>query len=357
MATVALLCAVALHAADSNARTVAGAAVAPAARLAYVTETMDFAATVWTAQASGAARRVLGPGDDPKISPDGSLVAASLFGGSGIFPERGPALALYPTGGGVARTYLSLASAIVSPLAWSEDSRYLAVFVGSTSEHDEAGLSSLDVLDTRTGALATIAHGQIYGASFAPDPSDRIVYSQSPSESLAATANLYVSGPDGSAVKRLTPNGRNLFPVWGPRYIAYDREHSRRHATRVRQIWLLSPGGGRVERLTHMRVPAQDLGLMPIGFSQDGRRLLAEFGGEDTREPWTVGVPSGRARRLRVRAPQAFAEGISSDGQTLLIDEVSVGQHASSGRVVRIPFAGGPAKVLIAHGAQSSWDG
>ena len=75
------------------------------------------------------------------------------------------------------------------------------------------------------------------------------------------------------------------------------------------------------------------------------------------REPWTVGVPSGRARRLRVRAPQAFAEGISSDGQTLLIDEVSVGQHASSGRVVRIPFAGGPAKVLIAHGAQSSWDG
>ncbi len=36
--------------------------------------------------------------------------------------------------------------------------------------------SGLGILDTTTGSLRTIASGIVYGASFAPDGSDRIVF-------------------------------------------------------------------------------------------------------------------------------------------------------------------------------------
>jgi hypothetical protein len=52
-----------------------------------------------------------------------------------------------------------------------------------------------------------------------------------------------------------------------------------------------------------------------------------------------------------------MAAGLSRDGRTVLIDEQALQGPASDGRVARIPFAGGHAKVLIAHGSQASWNG
>jgi hypothetical protein len=331
-----------------------GAAVA---RLTYLTETATSTPKVWIASLSGSERTLLGPGQQPLLAPNGQSVAAGLFGTVIGAQERGPSMAIYPATGGAPTTYLNLATATATPLAWSPDSRYLAVSLQSTSVNDSGKLSGLAVIDTTTGAVTTIAHGQIYGASFAQDGSDRIAYGRAPSQLLAAPTNVYVSAPDGTGLRALSSDGHSLNPVWGPRYIAYDRERLRSEAPEY-QIWLASPSGGHVRKLTHVRVGSLVDGLVALAFSAGGSRLLAEFEGQDTSGAYAVNVASGRAREVTVRGHAVQGAGISSDGSTLLIDENAFEQAPSNGRVATIPFAGGKrSKVLVAHASQGSWNG
>jgi hypothetical protein len=331
---------------------------AAVARLTYLTETATSTPKVWIASVSGSERKLLGPGQQPLLAPNGQSVAAGLFGTVVGAQEQGPSMVIYPATGGAPTTYLNLATATATPLAWSPDSRYLAVMRQSTGVTNIAAGSGLDVIDTQTGTVASIAEGQIYGASFAQDGSDRVVFGRSLSLSPSAAANLYVSNPDGSGLRRLTSDGRSLNPIWGPRYIAYDHERLRRNYAPRYDIWLRSPSSSAARRLTN--VPANKLvvGLVPIAFSASGSRLLAEFEGQDTSGAYAVNVVSGRAREVTVRGHAVQGAGISSDGSTLLIDENAFEQAPSNGRVATIPFAGGKrSKVLVAHASQGSWNG
>jgi len=142
-------------------------------------------------------------------------------------------------------------------------------------------------------------------------------------------------------MKLLTEDGRSLNPVWGSRYIAYDRERMR-HLSPEYQIWLASSSGARLRRVTHIAVDSLAQGLVPIAFSSDGSGLLAQFEGQDTSEAWAVNVASGRARRLAVRGEPVTGAGISSDGRTVLVDE-----NRSRGRLQaavwsRFPSPAGP---------------
>jgi hypothetical protein len=324
-------------------------------RLAYVTETARSLGQVWLASAGGAGAKLLGPGLQPLLSPNGQLVAASLFGAAAN-SEKGPAIGVYSALGTPVIDYLDLETATSTPLAWSPDSRYLAVARQSTAVTDIAAGSGLDVIDTQTGSVTSIAEGQIYGASFAQDGSDRLVFALSHSLSPSAPTNLYLSNPDGTGVQRFSSDGRSLNPVWGPRYIAYDRERPRRNDAPVFQIWLRAPTAASARKLTNVPVRSLVSGLVPLAFSADGSRLLAEFEGQDTSEAWTVSVPSARARRLAFGRRQLIGAGISRDGRTILIDQGSFEEPPSSGRVVAVPFAGGRPQVLVAHGAQASWN-
>ena len=127
--------------------------------------------------------------------------------------EHGPAIGIYPTSGAAVADYLSLEASTATPLAWSPDSRYLAVYAQSNETVGIAAASSLDVIDTQTGTVATIAHGAIYGASFAPDGSDRLVYALAHSLSPSAKTNLYVAEAAGAGVHPITGDGRSLLPV------------------------------------------------------------------------------------------------------------------------------------------------
>jgi hypothetical protein len=325
-------------------------------RLAYVTETARSPARVWIAAAGGEEAKLLGPGDEPLIAPDGLLVAASLFGtGAGV--ASGPALAVYAPFGGPARhDYLSLANVIATPLAWSADSRYLAISFQETSIGGH-GRSGLAVIDTDSDTLDKIAYGQIFGASFAPDAGDRIAYARAPSLSPGAPVNVFVSGPEGSGTRALTHDGRSLNPLWGPRYIAYDHEQLRAGEASEYQIWLASPARPALRRLTGVPVDPLASGLVPLAFSGDGTRLLAEFEGEDRSEAWTVRVAGARARRLIVRGHSVVGAGISRNGATVLVDEGSFEQPPSHGRIAGVAFSGGRSTVLVAHGAQASWNG
>lgn len=341
------------------AQAVSGSTVSSSAlpRLAYVTGTARSTPTVWVATADGGQPTRLGPGLDPLLAPNGEAVAAGLFGATPN-SEQGSALGIYSTARPAKPTgeYLSLSTVTATPLAWSPDSRYLAVDEQSTAVTNSAAGSGLVVIDTSTGTMTTIARGQIYGASFAPDGSDRLVFARSPSLVLTAPTNLYTSGPDGSGVRPITHNGRSLNPVWGPRYIAYDRERPRKNDASVFQIWLASPSGGASRRLTGISVRALVEGLVPLEFSADGSRLLTQFEGQDTSEAWTVLVSSGRVHRLSVRGQPVMAAGISGDGRTVLIDEKGFEGPPSGGRVSSIPFVGGRPRVLVAHGSQASWN-
>jgi Tol biopolymer transport system component len=324
-------------------------------RLAYLTETASGAPKVWIAAADGSGAKLLGPGQQPLLAPNGQAVAVALFGTANGPQEHGPAIGIYPSSGAAIADYLSLEAATATPLAWSPDSRYLAVYAQSNGTAGIAAASSLDVIDTQTGTVATIAHGAIYGASFARDGSDRLVYALAHSLSPSAKTNLYVAEAGGAGVHPITSDGHSLLPVWGPAYIAYDRERARRLSPEY-QIWLGTLTNPRVRKLTDVRVGSLLQGLVPLAFSADGARLLAEFEGEDTSEAYAVDVATGRARGVRVDRQEVQAGGISSDGSTLLLDTDSFEQAPSRGRIVTQPWGGGSPTVLVAHGGQASWN-
>jgi Tol biopolymer transport system component len=324
-------------------------------RLAYVTETTAGTSKVWIAAPNGGGRKLLGSGQQPLVAPSGEAVAVSLFGVAAGEEEHGPAIGIYPAAGGPIASYLSLETATVTPLAWSPDSRYLAVYRQSNQVVDIAANSGLDVIDTQTGTVHAIATGTIYGASFARDGSDRLVFALAHSLSLSAPTNLYESEADGAGLRRITSDGRSLNPVWGQAYIAYDRERMR-HLSPEYQIWLAAPTGAPIRKVTHIAVNALAAGLVPLEFSADGLRLLAEFEGEDTSNAYAVNVSTGRARSVTVHGRSVQGAGISSDGSTLLVDENSFEQPPTQGRVSSIPFVGDHPTVLVAHGSQGSWN-
>jgi len=329
----------------------------PPTRIAYLTGSANDPVTqVWLANASGGEKKLLGPGEDPLLAPDGQSVAVALASVSAN-PEKGPGIGIYSALGTPVADYLDLENATYTPLAWSPDSRYLAVARQSTVIPFLASGSGLLVIDTQTGTVTSIAEGVINGASFAQDGSDRVVFAYSHSLSVSAPTNVFISAPHGGGLTRLTHDGHSLNPLWGPRFIAYDRERLRRNDAPVFQIWLQAPTSTQARRLTNLKVGPLVSGLDPLAFSASGSRLLAEFGGEDTSEAWVVSVPSGHARRVLVRGRSVEAGGISRDGSTVLVDEDGLEGPPSGGRVALVPFAGGRAKVLLTHGAQASWNG
>jgi Tol biopolymer transport system component len=322
-------------------------AIAPAAaqaavpsKLAYVTGLAGTRPQVHVANADGSGAIAIGAGVDAAISPDGATVAI-------VTPYRrsGTSLVVRPAAGGAARTLVRTGDSI-GPLVWSPDGTRLAVVVDT---------KRLVAIDVATGAQHTVARGQIQGASFSPDGT-RIAYARSRSARLLARVNVFVAQADGSGARAITHDGRSLYPLWGPTRIAYTHERLRRADAPVYQLRTMRPDGSGVRQLTRLRIPRLLSGLTPTAWSADGSRLLAEYGGQDTSEAWTVDVASGRARDLTGRFDGVIGASLSSDGSTVLVQRgyFDDPRHQS---VATIPFAGGKPTVLVRHGSEPSWGG
>ncbi len=325
----------------------AGSTIRPG--LAYVTGSAGSAPQVWLAAADGSRRRRLGSGTEPVLSPDGSLVAASTSS------SRGSALTLYSASARVLRRFFGGANATAVAQAFSPDSHYLAVVLSSTDPGSDAS-SGLAVVETKSLSHRIVAHGPIDGASFAPDGSDRIVYASAARLALSARVDVHVVGADGSGRVQLTHDGRSLNPVWGGAAIAFDRELLRSGAAPAYQVWLMRPDGTRRTQLTHLRVPPLLDGLVPIGFSQDGSRLLAEYEGQDTSQAWALTVATRHTRKLEVDGHSVAGASISRSGAAVLVDRGGFLNPPDSGVIESVPFTGGRATPLVAHGAQPSWN-
>ncbi|MGO9977146.1 MAG: TolB family protein [Solirubrobacteraceae bacterium] len=319
-----------------------GSGSGPPLRLAYVTGTATSAAVVRLANADGTGARALGPGAQPLLAPDGSLVAAS----------SGNALVVYPAGGGAPHRYFGAADATALAVAFSPDSRYIAVVLSST-DPASVGSSGLAVIDTSTFGQRMIVRGQIDGASFAPDGSDRIAYASAASAALTAPVDVHVIGADGSGEVQITHDGQSLNPVWGPGGIAFDYERLRADAEPAYELWMMASDGSGRRPLGALRIPPLREGLVPVGFSDDGSVLLAEYEGQDTSEAWVLRLPAGRPAPLGAELTGAA---LSGDGARALVDRGGFLLAPDEGAVESLALHGGAARILVAHGSEPSWN-
>jgi hypothetical protein len=300
----------------------------------------------------------LGNGQGPSVAPDGRMVSSSAIGES-------PALTLYRAAGGRLHSFFRDRS-FVTPLAWSSDSRYLAVELGARPDGSAPVIASagLAVIDTKTMTARTIASGVITGASFAPSGPDRLVYGYETGSTrgVDAVTNLYTINAHGSNRTQLTSDGNSLQPLWTAKGIVYDRE-TRRGAGALPsyELWLLHDGHS-----TQLTARASVAEIVPVAASANGNRLIAEYDGTGVSRPLAVQLSPRWISALATGGATVWGAGISRDGRTLLLERAASGPPTpSSGLqpfpphddlIETAPFGGGK-PTRIVGGDSAAWNG
>ena len=96
-------------------------------------------------------------------------------------------------------------------------------------------------------------------------------------------------------------------------------------------------------------------GLVPLEISADGRRLLADFTGQDTSVGFAVNLQNGKTRALSKNMETGFvATDLSADGRTVL-GQTGGADPGNRHNVVTMPYAGGKPKVLVRRAAYPDW--
>lgn len=314
------------------------AAAAPAsAELVYVKDLVPAAGratTVWVARDDGSGARKLAQGTQPAISPDGDTVA--FLRRSGAREE----LRLIPARGGEARRLTAARS--VESVEFSPDGELLAAEVGGRR---------LMIFEVATGRMATLARGFIKGFSFSPD-GQRIAFGRGADATARGRSDIFVVSVIGGKPDRLTDDGRSLLPLWGARRIAFVKQKSqgRVGAIPAYDIWTMTSGAERVRRLTKTKVPEGVSGLLPLEWSGDGRRMIAQYVGQDVRVGFTVNPFTGRTRALRGKV----AFDLSADGSTILIQSGGA-DPAARHNILTAPYGGGASTLLVRNAALPDW--
>ncbi len=300
---------------------------------------------VWSAHNDGSAARRLARGSAPRIAPNGKLVAYDSFS------HGNTRLAVVPAGGGTPRILIASHWQDQPTLAWSPDSKTLVAVTGS-----ELGNKRLVRIDVESGVvLGTIATGRdFFGAQFSPDGS-RVVYTRAPTEKMPS--DLFIATLATGRVRQLTHDHRSSSAVWGPGWIVFSRSRNpkRREDAPKQDLYLVKPSGADLHRLTFTNPPFLLSGLSPLAWSSDGRRLLAEFGGQDTSYAETVNPRTGRVRRVGKPSQGYVGWALSSDGRWILA--TTGGPEPSAGtNVVAIPYVGGKPRILARHAWWAGWN-
>jgi hypothetical protein len=317
--------------------------------LSFVRGQDSSTSAVWAIVGGGVARR-LGPGQAPLVAPDGGSVAASSSS------LRGWGLCLYQTRRPGVRRYFDAGRVAAVAASWSADSRYLAVVIADRNPVS-SGSAGLAVIDSLTGRMHMVASGPVSGASFAPGLPDAIVYDRARSGSLSAAVDLYVSDVTGRHTRRLTRDHRSLNPVWGAQGIAFDRESLRAGDLPAYDIWQIRADGTGRKQLTHVHVPSLASGLVPIGFSGDGRRLLADFEGLDRKDAWLIDERSRTVRPLHGANGESLAgAAVASSGLSVLAGTNPFLSSPSSGRIEAVLPMSERGHTVVQQASQPSWN-
>jgi hypothetical protein len=261
----------------------------------------------------------LAVGTSPLLSPDGNWVA--YLGGEIDHPAS---VRLTSTLGGTPR----VARLSGQPLAWSWDSRLLAV----------QGADGVAIIDART-LRSTPIRLPPASESFSFSPDGTMLAFQ---HSTGSGSDIYTVGRTSDVIHRLTDDRRSAFPLWGPGGIAFERFGPDRCANCHGDVWVMDERGGDLRQLTHTRA-----GIYPAARSANGRRLLAAYPATHNGRLYAVDAASETTRPLTPFVGDLFAQGLSRDGHTVLAAIGCGGLATPYGLIETIPFAGGRPTVIV----------
>ena len=259
---------------------------------------------LWIARVDGTHPRLLvRNGIFGAVSPDGRWVAYDTCLASREACQTGNApfaLFLVATSGGKLR----LLARSTSYPSWSPRSdRIVALRKGSLVSIDLEG--GIRVLEEGTTTV---------GWSFSPD-GKWLVYSKA-RQHRGCASDLFIVRSVGGEERRLT-RGRDIFPVWGPQWIAFSRYP--KSCAFARRIWRIRPDGGTAQPVTAPPPPRYArhgyYGLDPVDWSRNERILLAGLASEWGPEAIRVDVSTGAFRKL-----SGYALDLSRDGRFALVD-------------------------------------
>lgn len=312
------------------------------ATLTYVKGTAK--PVVYTASDNGKSPHRIGPGRSPKVSPDGELVAFEREG-------KNRELKLAAADGSSIRTLLKNLRGGYS-IVFSPDSTMIAALRGP-----ELGKQKLVVVDVESGAILTVASGYFSGVSFSPE-GDELVYAKAGSENYPPRSDVYRYAIASGATKRLTKDHNSLSPLWGPTgkivFVKQLGAKQRKYGPK-NELYLMNPDGSGVKRLTHTKVGALLQGLYPTQWSDNGSRLLTEFGGQDTSYAVAVDPKTGSQHPVYKAGETIFVgTALSGDGTTVL-GFVGGYEPGPKHNVVTVPYTGGKPKTLVKQAFEPDW--
>jgi len=304
--------------------------------------------SVYAANDDGSGIHKIAKGSQPDVSPNGTMVAYFHEG-----PGHAQELLVAATDGSGSPRQLLAAWRESFVFAWSADSGTVAALTGP-----ELGKKRLVTIDVASGGQKTIAKGYFSGVSFAPEGGE-IVYSKAGGESYPPKSDVYKADLATGKSVRLTKDHRSLSPLWGPGgtivFVKLLDAKSRMYGPK-NDLYLMNETGGQVKRLTHTKVDPLLSGLSPTQWSADGKRLLTEFGGQDTSYAVTVDPKTGAERALTEEREIGFVgAALSADGTTVLGSVGEFEGNVAGRKVLTIPYSGGKPKLLVANASEPDW--
>jgi dipeptidyl aminopeptidase/acylaminoacyl peptidase len=301
---------------------------------------------VYYAEDNGKGAHQIGLGRNAKVSPDGETVIYEKE------TKSGAEMRLYsiPVGKG---------QRLLNPwresyvFAWSPDSSQIAALQGPLN-----GKATLVVINLENGKRTKVANGYFNGVSFSPE-SNEIVYGVAPTTDYPAKSDVYKYSLETGKTVNLSHDQNALYPLWSPTgQIVFARQlgiKTRRYGP-ANQLFVMNEEGQQISQVTHTKVDPLAQGLSPLGFSENGNRLLTEFGGQDQGYAVAVSMVTGAEKKLTNDPEMGFVgAAISPDGTTVLGTVGLVIGGTPHPKVVTVPWSGGPQKVLVEGGYEPTW--
>lgn len=315
------------------------------ATLVYVKNPMKPA--VFAANENGGGAFKVGPGSNPKVSPDGDVIAYQRESSDGKRELRLAAT----VGGGSKAVLTGLQDSFY--VTFSPDSKLVAALRGP-----EISKRKLVLIDVVSGTLLrTVATGYFSGISFSPDGTE-LVYSKANSEKFPQKSDVFKAPVGGGNPVRLTDDQISQDPLWGPNekivFVKLLGAKQRKYGPK-NELFLMNPEGKGVKRLTDTKVGPLLLGLFPTEWSADGKRLLAEFQGQDTSYAVVVNPTSGAQRPLHKTGEQGFVgTALSADGLTVL-GFTGGFEPGPNHDVATVPYGGNKLTTLVKNAFEPDW--
>ena len=277
----------------------------------------------------GSPRRLLGPGRDPQISPDGRWIAYRDSEAAHTY--------VVSSAGGLPW----LVARRARPFGWASTSRQLLTVDGG---------NALSVTDVDTRRRVTIDRGAtILGASFSPSGTD-IVWGRGPRDGNLrdGKVDVFVARIDGSQRRRLTRDGNSSYPVWGRTEIAFARVRSSGNPRYpIYELWTIRPSGEELKRVTRTS-------HAPLEWSVDGRRLLTSTVGRSGVVLSVIDMPT-RAIRPLIRGQFVLPLSLSRDGRSILVWALSP-TRKPEGDLVRVDWNGRRTTLVRDAGEGGDWN-